>query len=247
MIWTPRTFAHNFDGIWSWDGPAASTATYVVTMTQTYSGNQDMVAGLISFKGTSIHFVQAAAAASPQNVFVDGFTMAFPAATTPGNAIVVDLFMLNGNPDHFEVTDTQGNTYHRIFELNPIFTGNQFASFYTTGIVGGANLISIVVKPPTNPGDILDWAAAIHEYSGFDSSPVDAFGTGHVEVQPDVSTVTASAAAAAGELLHAFVATHSFHAGPMTIETISPLDLAGQVSGTFRGFVGGGQIGGGTK
>jgi uncharacterized protein YjbI with pentapeptide repeats len=210
MAFTSRIVYDNFDGVWTWDQVAAFPGANGATVSQTYAGGQDVLAGIVAFKGSSFAYVQGKGLGSLASANVGSFTVAFPSNTAAGNTIVVDIFTLISTGYTVGVTDSQGNTYSQVFQQQTgrFGGGDGWACFVSTA-QAGANTVTVTATPTTST-DIQDWAVAIHEYSGI--TGVDTHSTDYVLAQTDSSSVSPSLTTTGpNELVHLFVFTHQFN------------------------------------
>lgn len=233
---TQRVLAHNFDGVWTWDGISLGIGDQLAAVSQTYTGSQDMLGGIVALRGPSPGFVQGAGSASAANVDVGTFTQAFASGNATGNCLVVDVFGLLDVPDTFAISDSAGNTYVQVyFENTGSFGGGDcWSTFVALNCAAGANTVTITVNG-IGSNKAQDWAIAVHEYSGvLTAGAVDSFGVDHVLAATNASAINLNVTTTGtAELIHVAVFTHQYNVAVTTI-AVSPNGPGGWVDQSHR-------------
>lgn len=224
-----RVFVHNFDGVFAYDAittvPGQQDCTVNFDFPQ--GGNQDTLMSVTSLIGANIQCVQSSGAASAENVDVSSFTIPFTTVNTEGNSILIDVFALRDLFDDFVVTDSLGNTYNQTFlTAPPSAPADLWGQYIALGIAGGANTITITMSANPGVGTAIDWAIAIHEYSGVLQSggPLQQVPiTSSSLVQPTPITMTIPITVPVNQFIHMAVFSHSFNVGTtVTVPSATP-------------------------
>lgn len=169
MSWNPRVSAHNADGISTWDSYSGATGASGTVTAQ--NALEDLGAGLIGLAtGGSATYIQSASLCSAASVDASTFSIPFTSDTAAGNCLILVMGCVTFFGGQFKsflgdiaVTDSQGNQWQ------PLSLGDNEAYWRMAWICcpcgAGPNTVTVTTTQ-TGISAFINFAAAIHEYSG---------------------------------------------------------------------------------